>query len=477
MMLPEEGARQRTRRKRVISLASILLVLLCWYLVTTEWGLVSSLKLPSPERVLNTLVQVRTTILRQALVTFYRVSLSFLAGSALGVLVGLVMSRFRVVFALLEPLIESLRPHSADRPHPFLHPLVRYRHIRAGLTGRVGLLHGHGGEHHRSGAQRATHLHPGGAFARRRTRPHLPHSHPTGHRARADRRLARGLGAGFRLDDRGGADGRAGRHRLHDHGRAPQPEYTDHPARHHHHRHRGGAGGSATSLLHPPPDAQAQDEMVSVRYGVSPFQDTLLPVLGQEFGWYAEEGLDVEFVILGWTEVQEALAAGEVDVAINNISSVIATYDAFQFAYVYGFNIFDAGAALMAKPEFKSVEEFEDEGMERADAVIAALQQMQGRTVVTTGNTDMGQAVVGSAARVGLDPDMDITIIDPEPGRRPGRLPLQHRRTSTWAGSHSARARRPRVISRLSSARTWRRHRLTASSPHRITPPRTRKHC
>ena len=160
---------------------------------------------------------------------------------------------------------------------------------------------------------------------------------------------------------------------------------------------------------------QAQDEMVSVRYGVSPFQDTLLPVLGQEFGWYAEEGLDVEFVILGWTEVQEALAAGEVDVAINNISSVIATYDAFQFAYVYGFNIFDAGAALMARPEFKSVEEFEEEGMERADAVVAALQQMQGGTVVTTGNTDMGQAVVGSAARVGLDPDSDITIVDLNP--------------------------------------------------------------
>ena len=161
--------------------------------------------------------------------------------------------------------------------------------------------------------------------------------------------------------------------------------------------------------------AQAQDEAVSVRYGVSPFQDTLLPILGQEFGWYAEEGLDVEFVILGWTEVQEALAAGEVDVAINNISSVIATYDTFQFAYVYGFNIFDAGAALMAKPEFKSVEEFEEEGMERADAVVAALRQMEGNTVVTTGNTDMGQAVVGSAARVGLDPNEDITIIDLNP--------------------------------------------------------------
>ena len=83
-MLPEEGVRQRMRRMRIISLASIVLVFLSWYLVTTEWELVSSLKLPSPERVLDTLVQVRSTILRQALVTFYRVSFSFLAGSARG---------------------------------------------------------------------------------------------------------------------------------------------------------------------------------------------------------------------------------------------------------------------------------------------------------------------------------------------------------------------------------------------------------
>ena len=109
-MLQEEGVRQRIRRTRAISLASILVVLVTWYLVTTEWGLVSSLKLPSPDRVLETLVQVRATILHQALVTFYRVGISFLAGSALGVLVGLVMSRFRIVFALLEPVIEALRP-------------------------------------------------------------------------------------------------------------------------------------------------------------------------------------------------------------------------------------------------------------------------------------------------------------------------------------------------------------------------------
>ena len=107
-MLPEEGVRQRMRRMRIISLASIVLVFLCWYLVTTEsWSHRSNCPVRSA---LDTLVQVRSTILRHALVTFYRVSFSFLAGSALGVLVGLVMSRFRVVFALLEPVLESLRP-------------------------------------------------------------------------------------------------------------------------------------------------------------------------------------------------------------------------------------------------------------------------------------------------------------------------------------------------------------------------------
>jgi NitT/TauT family transport system substrate-binding protein len=157
-------------------------------------------------------------------------------------------------------------------------------------------------------------------------------------------------------------------------------------------------------------------ELTKVRYGVSPFQDTLLPIVGQEMGWYEEEGLDVEFVVLGWTEVQEALAAGEVDVAINNISSVIATHQQWpQFVYYYGFNIFTNGAALMGKPEFKSVEEFAAEGMSHEEAVTAALAQLKGRKVITASNTDMEQAVVGAASRNGLDFTKDFELIDLNP--------------------------------------------------------------
>jgi ABC-type nitrate/sulfonate/bicarbonate transport system substrate-binding protein len=89
----------------------------------------------------------------------------------------------------------------------------------------------------------------------------------------------------------------------------------------------------------PAAPVQAQ-ELTTVRYAVSPFQDTLLPIIGEEMGWYEEEGLDVEFIILGWTEVQEALAAGQADVAINNISSVIATHQQWSQAWPYDIKAF-----------------------------------------------------------------------------------------------------------------------------------------
>ena len=168
----------------------------------------------------------------------------------------------------------------------------------------------------------------------------------------------------------------------------------------------------------PPIQTTAQPALVKVRYGISPFQDTLLPIVGQAKGWYKAEGLDVEFKILGWTEVQEALAAGEVDVAINNISSTVATHERWpQFVYYYGFNIFTAGAALLGRPgKVKSVEQIQKEkGISRPAAVKLAIKQLKGKTVVTAGNTDMEQAVVGAAFRVGMDWRKDFKIVDMNP--------------------------------------------------------------
>lgn len=99
-----------SRGRYALGFLSLALVLIAWYVLTDVTGEISSLYLPSPTDVWDTLVQVRSTILGHSLVTLKRVLISFSAGSLLGVAVGLIMSRFRIVFALLEPIIEALRP-------------------------------------------------------------------------------------------------------------------------------------------------------------------------------------------------------------------------------------------------------------------------------------------------------------------------------------------------------------------------------
>ena len=93
-----------------VSLLSLLILMTAWYILTDVTGKISSLYLPSPGDVWHTLVQVRSTILDHSIVTLKRVIYSFILGSTLGVIVGLLMSRYRIIFSLLEPIIEALRP-------------------------------------------------------------------------------------------------------------------------------------------------------------------------------------------------------------------------------------------------------------------------------------------------------------------------------------------------------------------------------
>ncbi|MBE9473894.1 MAG: ABC transporter permease [Chloroflexi bacterium] len=107
----ELGKRQRAKKiKRIVSVATIVFALTSWYLFTTGLNLVPTLFFPSPSNVLDTLIQVRNSILQHTLITMIRVIASFLLGSLMGMVVGLLMSRYQVIFALLEPPIEALRP-------------------------------------------------------------------------------------------------------------------------------------------------------------------------------------------------------------------------------------------------------------------------------------------------------------------------------------------------------------------------------
>ncbi len=158
-----------------------------------------------------------------------------------------------------------------------------------------------------------------------------------------------------------------------------------------------------------------------VIFGVSPFPDTEMPMLGKIKGWYAEEGLDVEFKILGWTEVQEALssnASNRIDIGINNISAVVATHNKNpELIYYYGFNTFDNGFAIMIRPDgkTKSLQYFLDHKQPLIEAIKNCAIQLKGKTVITTANTDMEQGVAAFSRKGGLNFMTDVKIIDLNP--------------------------------------------------------------
>jgi len=164
-------------------------------------------------------------------------------------------------------------------------------------------------------------------------------------------------------------------------------------------------------------DAADPQETTSIQLGISPFQDTMLPIVAEQKGWFEEAGLEVTLTTLGWDAVMPTVASGGVDVAINNTTGVVSVaHREPEVIYWYGWNPFSEGSALLARPEagLQSLEEFEAGGMSYEDAREATFTQLEGRTIVTTMGTDMGKQVVSALDSVGLTED-DVTIIDLDP--------------------------------------------------------------
>jgi ABC-type nitrate/sulfonate/bicarbonate transport system substrate-binding protein len=165
----------------------------------------------------------------------------------------------------------------------------------------------------------------------------------------------------------------------------------------------------------------AQDgELTKIRLGISPFQDTMLPIIAQEKGWFEEAGLDVELSTLGWDAVMPAVASGSVDVAINNTTGVVSVADrAPNVIYWYGWNPFTEGSALMGRPDIGlvTVDGLVEEGVPYEEARTQVFEQLKDLTVVTTMATDMGKQVTAAAESVGVDMDeIDVVDMNPDQG-------------------------------------------------------------
>ena len=78
-------------------------------------------------------------------------------------------------------------------------------------------------------------------------------------------------------------------------------------------------GGAIATLRH------QEAPSPTIRYGISPYQDTAIPVLSQSLGLFEEAGLHVELVNVAWDDIIPALASARntVDVAIGSMNTLI----------------------------------------------------------------------------------------------------------------------------------------------------------
>lgn len=94
----------------ILSAAVVVVVLLLWWILTAVTGAIDPLSFPAPDAVADSARNLRETLWSDATATLGRVVISWFIGSALGVLVGLAMSRSRTIFYALTPVIEAVRP-------------------------------------------------------------------------------------------------------------------------------------------------------------------------------------------------------------------------------------------------------------------------------------------------------------------------------------------------------------------------------
>ena len=102
-------------RSLALSLSSVLSVLVIWYLITAL-KIVPSLFLPSPQEVWQKFIEVshqgfmKATLWQHLAASISRVLLALVAAIAIGVPLGLWMGLNKWVRAVLDPLVELLRP-------------------------------------------------------------------------------------------------------------------------------------------------------------------------------------------------------------------------------------------------------------------------------------------------------------------------------------------------------------------------------
>ncbi|MEU8633117.1 hypothetical protein AB0C38_13170 [Amycolatopsis sp. NPDC048633] len=126
----------------------------------------------------------------------------------------------------------------------------------------------------------------------------------------------------------------------------------------------------------------------NIQIATTPYQDSLIMSLGTQLGWYRQACLNVTFQNVALTTIAKIVASGHGAPVGWRTSSEInqAQHLAPDLGYLYPWDICSSCSALMARPGsgLKSYGEFAASGMSRAAAIAAVIDELHGKSIVTT---------------------------------------------------------------------------------------------
>lgn len=95
--------------KRVQNIIGLVLVFGLWF-VLSNYTAIPPLYLPSPQAIVKCFIEYAPDIPRHIMSSMYRIIIGFLIGSAIGIIMGLMIGWSKNIRNVLEPLVEFIRP-------------------------------------------------------------------------------------------------------------------------------------------------------------------------------------------------------------------------------------------------------------------------------------------------------------------------------------------------------------------------------
>jgi NitT/TauT family transport system substrate-binding protein len=162
----------------------------------------------------------------------------------------------------------------------------------------------------------------------------------------------------------------------------------------------GSSGGSNSAAL----AAAHCKSVTNIRIATTPYQDSLIMSLGNELGWYAAECLNVTFQNVAFGDEPQVLSSGTSDVAWFSDPGVYEDYHQDpNLVYYYPWDIFYNGFALMARPSLhlKTAAQYEQEGQTQQQAVSSVINELHGKSVITTLNNSRAEEIQSPILQAG----------------------------------------------------------------------------